>query len=203
MELYTIELVSIASAQLFKDNTLSSSTKLLRQQLIPQSYWENAISKISYASMYQRGKIPCFFEKIFLNSSDFYYLELGLYSSITDIVEAMKTFIRERHNHSESSSTVKVSRRAQEVEIYFANEGSVLNFFSKDFGYIFGSKVGKELGVMLRKGRAQKPKIHYDIVQVLSLLINTDLIEYNIVGNTKASLWPCFLFLSKLDAADI
>ena len=77
-----------------------------------------------------------FFDKKFSESSEFYHLELGLYSSITDIVEAMNTLIQERHNHSENSITVEVSRRTQKAEIYLANERSGLAFFITDLGHI-------------------------------------------------------------------
>ena len=108
----------------------------------------------------------------------------------------MNTLIQERHNHSENCITVKVSRRAldQKVEIYLANEGSSLAFFSTDLGHIFGSNVGNEFGVMLRKIGPHEPEFAYDIVRIHSLLIYTDMIEYNIVGDTKAPLLRCFLF---------
>ena len=95
------------------------------------------------------GKIYVFWQK---NSklSEFYYLEPGLYLSLTDSVEAMIFLIQERHNHSENCITVKVSRRTQKVEIYLANERSGLAFFSMDLGHIFGNNVGNEFGVMLR-----------------------------------------------------
>ena len=53
------------------------------------------------------------------------------YPSITDIVEVMKTLAQERHNHSENCITVKMSKRTQKIEIYLANEGSGLAFFSR------------------------------------------------------------------------
>ena len=85
-----------------------------------------------------------FFTKKFSNSSECYHVEPGLYPSVTDIVEAMNTLIQERHNHSENCITVKVSRRTQKSEIYLANEGSGLEFFSTDMGHIFESNGGKE-----------------------------------------------------------
>ena len=63
-----------------------------------------------------------------------------------------------------------------------------------DLGHIFGSNVGNEFGVMLRKKSPHKPEIAYDIVRIHSLMIYKDLIEYNILGDTKASLLRCFLF---------
>ena len=98
---------------------------------------------------------------------------------------------------------VKVSRRTQKVGIYLANEGSGLAFFSTDLGLIFGSNVGNEFGVMLRGKRPHKPEFAYDIVRIHSLMIYTDLIEYNIVGDTKAPLLRCFPFISKLKPGDI
>ena len=143
------------------------------------------------------------FDKKFSKSSEFYYLELGLYLSITDIVEAMNTLIQERHNHSENCITVKVSRRTQKVEIYVANERSGLAFSSDDPEHNFGSKVGNEFGVMLRKKGPHKPDFASDIVCIPSLMIYTDLIEYNIVGDTKTPLLRCSSFISKLKAGDI
>ena len=205
MESCTIELVSNASAQLFPDNTLSSFTNFLPEQLNLDGQWEVAISEISYPSMYQNvteGKFM-FFDKKLPKSSEFYYLEPGLYPSITDIIEAMNILFQERHNHSENCIKVKVSQRTQKVEIYLANEGSGLAFFSTDLGHIFGSNVGNEFGVMLRRKGPHKPEFAYNIVRIHSLMIYTDLIEYNIVGDTKPPLLRCFLFVSRLKSGDI
>ena len=151
MESFTIELVSNASAQLFPDNTLSFFTNFLPEQLNLDGQWEVAISEISYPSMYQNvteGKFV-FSDKKISKSSEAYYLEPGLYPSITDIVEAMNILIQERHNHSENCITVKLSRRTQKVEIYLANEGYGLAFFSTDLGHFFRINVRNELAVTL------------------------------------------------------
>ena len=102
------------------------------------------------------GKVM-FFDKKLSKSSEFYYLEPGLYPSITDIVEAMNILILERHNHSENCIKVKVSRRTQKV--YLANEASGLAFISTDLGHIFGSNVRNEIGVMLRGKGPHKPEL--------------------------------------------
>ena len=115
----------------------------------------------------------------------------------------MNILIKERHDHSENCIKVKVSRRKQKVEIYLANEGSGLAFFSTDLGYIFGRNVGNEIGVMLRGNGPHKPEFAYDIVRIHFLMIYTDLIEYNIVGDTQAPLLRCFPFISKLKSGDI
>ena len=143
------------------------------------------------------GKVM-FPDKKLSKSFEFYYLEPGLYASITVIVEAMNTLIQERHNHSESCIRVKLSRRTQNVEIYLANEGCGLAFFSMNLGPIFGGNVGNEVGRMLRGEEPLKPKFADNIVRIHSFVKYADLIEYNIVGNTKVPLLRCFLFISKL-----
>ena len=109
------------------------------------------------------------FDKKLSKLSEFYYLEFGLYPSITNIVGAMNTLIQERHNPNENCITVKVSRRTQKVEIYLANEKSGRAFFSTDLGQVFGSNVGNEFGVMLRGKRPHKPEFAYDNVRIHSL----------------------------------
>ena len=91
----------------------------------------------------------------------------------------------------------------RKVDIYLANGNSGLAFFSTDLGHIFGSNVANQFGVMLRGKSPHKPKFAYDIVRIHSLMIYTDLIEYNIVRETTAPLLRCFPFISKLKAGDI
>ena len=54
MESFTIELDSNASAQLFPDNTLSSFTNFLPEQLNLDGQSDVATSEISYPSLYQK-----------------------------------------------------------------------------------------------------------------------------------------------------
>ena len=102
MDSFTIELVSNASGELFPDNTLSSFTDFLPEQVNLEGQWEVAISEISYPSMYQiktEMKFKFFDEKLSKTMST-YNLEPGLNISITDIVAAMNTLIQERNNHN-------------------------------------------------------------------------------------------------------
>ena len=107
---------------------------------------------------------------------------------ITDIVEAMNTLIQERKNHNETCITVKVSRRTQKVVIMLANDSSGLAFCSTDLDHTFGNNVGKHFGVLMNGKGPHEPQFAYDIVRIHSLMIYSDLVEYNIVGDTKAHL---------------
>ena len=140
-------MVSNASVELFSDNTLSSSTNFLTEQVNLEGQWEVAISEISYPSMYQNiteGKFKLFDERLSKCTST-YSIEPGLYTFITDIVEAMNTFIQERINHSETCIKVKVSRRIQKVAFLLANDNSGLAFGSTDLAHIFGNNFGKRV----------------------------------------------------------
>ena len=193
MDSFTIELVSNASGELFPNNTLSSFTNVLPEQVNLEGQWEVAISEISYPSMYQNiteGKFK-FFDEKHSNSTTTYNIEPGLYTSITDIVKAMNTLIQERNNHNETCITVKVSRRTQKVVIMLANDTSGFAFCSTDLGHIFGNNVGNEFGVLMIGKGPHAPEFAYDIVLIHTLMIYSDLVEYNIVRDTKAPLLRC------------
>ena len=96
MDSFTIEFVSNASSQFFPNNTLSSFTKFLPEQVNLYGQWEVAIYEMSYPSMYRNvteGKFMFYDEKL-SKKTEAYYFEPGLYSSITDIVEAMNTVLQ-------------------------------------------------------------------------------------------------------------
>ena len=190
MDSSTIDLVANASRELFPDNTLSSFTNFLPEQVNWEGQWEVTISEISYPSIYQNiteGKFK-FFDKKLSKSTSTYSIEPGLYTSITDIVEAMNTLILERNNHKETCITVKVSHRTQKVVIMLANDSFGLAFCSTDLGHNFGKNVGNEFGVLMKGKGPHGPEFAYNIVRIHSLRIYSAIVEYNIVGDTKAPL---------------
>ena len=87
--------------------------------------------------------------------------------------------------------------------MYFAKGGTGLALFGTDLRHFFGSNIGNVFRVMLRGKRPHEPKFANDIVRIHSFLIDKDLIEYNIVGDTKAAMHRCFLFISMLKAGNI
>ena len=58
-----------------------------------------------------------FYDEKLSKTTEAYYLEPGLYSSITDIVEAMNILIQERNNHRDTCITLKVIRVTEKVEV--------------------------------------------------------------------------------------
>ena len=136
-------------------------------------------------------------------STSTYSNKPGLYTSIADIVEAINTLIQEGNNHNEACITVKVSRRTQKIVIMLANDNSGLAFCSTDLGHLFGNNVGNEIGVLMIGKGTHDREFAYDIVRIHSLTSYSDIVEYNIVGDTKAPLLRCFIYISKLKGGDI
>ncbi len=91
-----------------------------------------------------------FFDKNFSKSTSTYNLEPGLYTSITDILEAMNTLIQERNNYDGPCITVKVSRRTQKIVTMLANDSSGLAFCSTHLGHIFRNNVANHFGVLMK-----------------------------------------------------
>ena len=150
MDSFTIELVSNTSSELFPDNTLSSSTNFLPEQVNLQGQWEVAVSEISYPSRYQNvteGKF-LFHDNELSKTKDYYYLEPGLYHSITDIVEAMNSLIQNRNNHNTNCIGVKVDHRSQKVTFMLVNDESRLVISSIDLGHFFGSDARNDRGIL-------------------------------------------------------
>ena len=99
---FTIELVSNASFNCYPNNSLSSFTNFLPEQIHLEREWEVANSEISYALLYQNfteGKFT------FINGRESpgekrkirpMHIEHGLYPSIFNIVVAMSDNVRKR-----------------------------------------------------------------------------------------------------------
>ena len=63
--------------------------------------------------------------------------------------------------------------------------------------------MGNQFGVLMKGKGPPEPQFAYDIVRIHWLMIYSDLVEYSIVGDTKAPLLRCFPFISKLKRGDI
>ena len=87
--------------------------------------------------------------------------------------------------------------------MYLANEESSLAIFSTDLGHIFGGDVRNDLGIFMRGKSSHEPTFVYDFVRIPPLMIYSDIVEYNTVGDTKSPLLRCFPFKSKLKFGDI
>ena len=102
MVFFTIELVFNAFLNCYPNNSLSSFTNFLAEQIHLKGGWEVAISEVSYPSMYQNvTEVKFTFmdgrespeEKRMIQPM---HIEPGLYPSIVDIVKALNDKVRKR-----------------------------------------------------------------------------------------------------------
>ena len=187
MDSFTIELVLNASAQFFPNNTLSSFTKFLPEQVNLEGHWEVAISETFYTSMYQKvtERKLMFYDEKLSKTTEAYYLAPGLYSPITDNVEAMNTLIQERNNRRDTCIRIKLSRVTQKVKVYLAKEQSCLAIFSTDLGHIFGGDVRNYSGVLMCGESWHEPTFAYEIVRNHLLSIDPDILSRKLLETQK------------------
>ena len=110
---------------------------------------------------------------------------------------------KKRNNHRGTCITIRVSSVTQKLKVYLANEECILAVFSTDLGHIFGGDVRNDLGILRRGKGSHEPTFAHDIVRIHSLMIYTDIVEYNIVEETDAPFLRCFPFISKFKSDDI
>ena len=87
--------------------------------------------------------------------------------------------------------------------MYLANGESSLAIFGTDLGHIFGGDVRNDLGKLMWGKGSHEPTFPYEFVRIHSFMIYNDIVEYNILGDTKPPLIRWFPFISKLKSGDI
>ena len=131
--------------------------------------------------------------------SDYYTLDPGLYPSISDIVNEMDKKIQEREKFEKTPIKLYVNKITQRISLSLPNQNSLLVIFSADLCHVFGCEEAVYcMGVSMSGAGSHFPKFPYDIVRIHTLMIYSDVVEYNIVGDTKAALSRCIPFISKL-----
>ena len=129
-----------------------------------------------------------------------YTLKPGLYTSISEIVNAMNDLISDRRKRNEKYITAHVDKITQQVNISLRKDISSLVFCSNDLTHIFGvESLEPDSGLLMYGIGPHKNQLAYEIVRIHSLMIYTDLVEYNIIGDTKAPLLRCIPFFSKIE----
>ena len=135
------------------------------------------------------------------------HIELGLYPSIVDRVVAMNDKVRKRkgaQKYKYKGISASVDKITQKIAIHLPEDQSVFIIQSADLSHIFGCDLKQnQTGVIMKGKGPHYPQYSYDIIRIHSLMIYSDIIEYNIVGDTKTPLLRCIPFISKVKNGDI
>ncbi len=196
METKIIEVVSNASMNVYPGNTLSSFSNFLPEQINLEGDWEVAVMEISYPSLFQNitdGRFR-YKQKDGDDTIGEITIPPGLYFTLDEILQEMKKQAAAVYPSKNIDFEWKVNNRDYKVEITLPHTTSVLNIVSEDLAHILGFPA---LFLAFGKG-PHKSMYAVDILRVHSLMIYTDIIQYGIVGDTKASLLRCFPLMSKV-----
>ena len=111
---------------------------------------------------------------------------------------------QKRKNYEKTPIRLHVNKITQRISLSPPNEKSFLVIFSADLCNVFGCEEAVYgMGVFMSGSGPHFPKFPFDIVRIHTLMIYSDIVVYNIVGDTKAALLRCFPFISKVKNDDI
>ena len=97
-----------------------------------------------------------------------------------------------------------VNKITQRIPLRLPNQNSLLVIFSADLCHVFGREAAVYgMGVFKSGAGPHFSKFPYDIVRIHFLMIYSDIVEYNILIDTKAALLRCIPFISKVKNKDI
>lgn len=201
MESRTIELVSNASLNVYPDNTLSSFTNFLPEQLNFEGQWEVALSEISFPVLYHNitdGKFRYKYDNNDTNLEPM-YIPPGMYKSLHEVLQIMVEIITKNQNVPGDPVVFDLDKHSQKVIIRLPSPESILVIQSMDLAHILGYRSG----VMLYGNTPHNSEYAFDILRIHSILVYSDIIEYNIIGDTKAPLLRCFPLMSKLKGGEL
>ena len=116
----------------------------------------------------------------------------------------MNRKIQEREKYEKTPIKLHVNKITQRISLSLPIQNTLFVFFSADHCHVFGYEEAVYGMVDFMSGaRPHFPNFPYDIVRIHTLMIYSDIVEYNIVGDTKAALLQCIPFISKVKIEDI
>ena len=98
---------------------------------------------------------------------------------------------------------VSVDKVTQKIAIHLPEDQSVIIIQSTDLSLIFGCDLEQnQARVIMKRKEPHYPQYSYDIIRINSLMIYIDIIEYNILGDTKTPVLHCIPLISKVETGD-
>ena len=135
------------------------------------------------------------------------HIEPGLYPSFVVIVVAMNNKNRARLDAQAfeyNGIYLSVDKITQKVAVHLPENQLVFIIQISDLSHIFGCDLEQnQTGVIIKRKGPHYPQYFYDIIRRHSLIIYSDNMEYNIVGDAKTPLLRCIPIISKVKSGDI
>ena len=97
-----------------------------------------------------------------------------------------------------------VNKFTKRISLSLPNDNSLLVLISADLCHVFGCEEAVYgMGIFMSGAGPHFLEFPFDIVRIHTLMIYSDIVEYNIVGDTKAALLRCIPFISKVKNGDV
>ena len=208
MDNFIVELVSNASSSVYPDNILASFINFLPEQLYLDGDWEVALLEITYPALYNNITEGKFWyvpqrntskkrnneeTREALNESyEAVTILPGMYLSLDEIFQSMNDALRLRNRQSVELKW-KVASITRHCEIELASDKSQLVFASQDLCSILGFSQS----VWFSSKGPHRSEFPMDILRFHSVMVYTDIVEFSIIGDTKAPILRCFPFINK------
>ena len=197
---FIIELVSNASTEIYPDNTLSSFTNFLPEQvtLDDDSEWEVAVMEISHPTRYNNivdGHIRYVHQYNEGSPVHEFKIPAGFYPSIHDVVKVISDEIDDFNN---ANVYFNVNDLNGKLLFFWESKDSRLNLASPDVAHIMGYS-----NPCVIPPSQKESNLPVDIQRIHTIMIYTDIIEHGIIGNAKAPILRCFPFMPRIRNGDL
>lgn len=202
MTSFLIELVSNGSVDVYPENTLSSFTNFLPEQInLGEDSWEVALMEISYPAWYNNiteGSLIRYKPQSSMTGFHEIRLPEGLYRSIHDVNIEITKQMKKLSEEEDNCPPVDLTYDSFSGKIRFdwnrkeATKG-YLHLATEDIANILGFPHS-----VLINSDITEATLPADIQRIHSIMIYTDLIEHSIIGNAKAPILRCFPMISRL-----
>lgn len=195
---FVIELVSSGSVDVYKDNTLSSFSNFLPEQVNLDGDWEVALMEVAYPALYlnvTEGQIWYHYRKDESQTiSHKIEIPIGLYKSVSDVIDAIHKKQEEVLGSKEPKFRFSIDPFDGRVVLDFPKgyEGSI-QFKSTDIAHILGHFPSRYIF-----HDQKKCSLPADIQLIHSIMIYTDIVEHGIIGDVKAPILRCFPMISRV-----
>lgn len=205
MSSFVIELVSNASTGIYQNNTLSSFTNFLPEQVsLQDGDWEVALMEIGYPSWYNNINEGLIRYKANIAAEGFmeFRLKKGLYRSVYDVTKAITEGIEENEqtenpNDKEPGLVITQDPFSGKMLFHFAAKAqdmkSTIHLASYDVANILGFP-----SPALIPSSVKESMLPADIQRIHSIMVYTDIIEHSLIGDVKAPILRCFPMTTKM-----
>ena len=200
-----VELVSNASNDIYPDNTLAAFSNFLSESIELSGQWEVALAEISYPALYNNindGKFTFVYKRVVSGNKlwdhETFNLPPGMYNSVDKIIQTIDEASRKVRPKNNMTMQASVMDSSGLVELTLEKHQAFV-IQSEDLSSVLGIPIN--LPVPFGHPTTHIGKFPVDFTRIHSVMVYTDIVEHDIVGDTKAPLLRSFPFSHKTDSS--